>query len=69
MRITGRLGIPYDAIIDPDLVIGTEVGGLPRSRVIELKRLPVAGEQDAATIVIDVPEDVASEFRLDAISP
>ncbi len=61
MRISARLAMPYDVIVG-ESIIGTEVGGMPGSKVIELQRYPVAGEPDAAVIVIDVPDDVECAY-------
>lgn len=61
MRMSARLPLPYDVIVR-ESIVGTEVGGMPGSKVIELQRLPVAGEADAAVIVIDVPDDLVCEY-------
>ena len=62
MQITARLSMPYDVIIG-ESIIGTEMGGWPGSTVVALQRLPLAGEPDAAVIVVDVPDDVTISYQ------
>ena len=57
-QITVRLSMPYDAIIASSIV-GTEVGGLPGSRVDTLKRCPETG---LAIIDVDVPDDMLATY-------
>ena len=56
--------MPYDVIIG-ESIIGTEMGGWPGSTVVALQRLPLAGEPDAAVIVVDVPDDVTISYQSD----
>ena len=61
MRLTLRLSMPYDVII-ADSLIGTEIGGMAGSEVIELRRVPLAGKPDAADMVVDSPEDLVCTY-------
>jgi len=66
MRMSVRLAFPYDLIISGSL-IGTEVGGLPGSKVMELQRLPVPGEPDAAVMVVEVPHGLTLTYTPDPL--